>query len=139
MGKHFNHKHFSKKRRRNAKAFETAEIIEFQHSKFEAERAWVRLGNELTVSIGKLRGPRLRAQPVTTFTARDGRLLRSVIRVDHQVQWGTGRSARLEITGDGPMARSARELGLDRARIVAAFRTDRFRAQLPAGADVGKS
>jgi phosphate starvation-inducible PhoH-like protein len=39
LGKHFNHKHFSKKRRRNAKAFETAEIIEFQHSKFEAERA----------------------------------------------------------------------------------------------------
>lgn len=40
MGKHFNAKHFSKKsRRRNARAFETAEIIEFQGSKFEAERA----------------------------------------------------------------------------------------------------
>ncbi len=44
MGKHFSHKHFnnkhlSKKRRRNGRAFETAEIIEFQGSKFEAERA----------------------------------------------------------------------------------------------------
>ena len=39
MGKHFSNKHFSKKRRRNVRAFETAEIIEFQHSKFEAERA----------------------------------------------------------------------------------------------------
>jgi phosphate starvation-inducible PhoH-like protein len=37
--KHFNDKHVSKKRRRNARAFETAEIIEFQGSKFEAERA----------------------------------------------------------------------------------------------------
>jgi phosphate starvation-inducible PhoH-like protein len=38
--KHFNNKHFSKKqRRRNGRAFETAEIIEFQGSKFEAERA----------------------------------------------------------------------------------------------------
>ena len=37
--KHFNNKHFSKKqRRRNGRAFETAEIIEFQGSKFEAER-----------------------------------------------------------------------------------------------------
>ncbi len=45
MGKHFSNKHFSnnkhlgKKRRRNGREFETAEIIEFQHSKFEAERA----------------------------------------------------------------------------------------------------
>jgi phosphate starvation-inducible PhoH-like protein len=43
LGKHFSHKHFnnkhlSKKRRRNAREFETAEIIEFQGLKFEAER-----------------------------------------------------------------------------------------------------
>jgi phosphate starvation-inducible PhoH-like protein len=36
--KHFNNKNFSKKRRRNGRTFETAEIIEFQGSKFEAER-----------------------------------------------------------------------------------------------------
>ena len=39
MGKHFSNKHFSKKRRRNIRSFETAEIIEFQHSKFEVERS----------------------------------------------------------------------------------------------------
>jgi len=44
LGKHFSHKHFSNKhfgkknRRRNGRAFETAEIIEFQGLKFEAER-----------------------------------------------------------------------------------------------------
>ena len=38
MGKHFSNKHFNKKRRRNASGFETAEIIEFQGSKFESER-----------------------------------------------------------------------------------------------------
>ena len=38
MGKHFSNKHFNKKRRRNAAGFETAEIIEFQGSKFESER-----------------------------------------------------------------------------------------------------
>lgn len=39
MGKHFSNKHFNKKRRRHVREFETAEIIEFQSSKFEAERA----------------------------------------------------------------------------------------------------
>ena len=48
MGKHFsdrhfnnrqfNNKHSGKKRRRHLQAFETAEIIEFHNSKFEAER-----------------------------------------------------------------------------------------------------
>jgi phosphate starvation-inducible protein PhoH and related proteins len=43
LGKHFGHKHFSnkhfgKKSRRRGRTFETAEIIEFQGSKFEAER-----------------------------------------------------------------------------------------------------
>lgn len=38
MGKHFSNKHFNKKRRRNTRAFETAEIIEFRGSKFESER-----------------------------------------------------------------------------------------------------
>lgn len=38
MGKHFSKKHFDKKRRRNMREFETAEIIEFQ-TKFEKERA----------------------------------------------------------------------------------------------------
>ena len=39
MGKHFSNKHFSKKRRRNVRSLETAEIIEFQSSKFEFERS----------------------------------------------------------------------------------------------------
>ena len=38
MGKHFSNKHFNKKRRRNVRSYETAEIIEFQSPKFEIER-----------------------------------------------------------------------------------------------------
>jgi phosphate starvation-inducible protein PhoH and related proteins len=38
LGKHFGNKHFSKKRRRNLRGFETAEIIELQHPKFGVER-----------------------------------------------------------------------------------------------------
>jgi phosphate starvation-inducible protein PhoH and related proteins len=38
LGKHASNKHFNKKRRRDARGVETAEIIEFQSSKFEHER-----------------------------------------------------------------------------------------------------
>jgi phosphate starvation-inducible PhoH-like protein len=38
LGKHYNSRHFSKKRRRQLREFESAEIIEFQNSKFEPER-----------------------------------------------------------------------------------------------------
>jgi phosphate starvation-inducible PhoH-like protein len=38
LGKSFNNKHFNKKRHRDARTFETAEIIELQCSKFEHER-----------------------------------------------------------------------------------------------------
>jgi phosphate starvation-inducible PhoH-like protein len=38
LGKHFSNKHFNKKRRRNIRSVETAEIIEFQNSKFQFER-----------------------------------------------------------------------------------------------------
>ncbi len=38
FGKHFSNKHFNKKRRRNVRSYETAEIIEFQTPKFEVER-----------------------------------------------------------------------------------------------------
>jgi phosphate starvation-inducible PhoH-like protein len=38
LGKHFSNKHFNKKRRRNLRGFESAEIIELQSAKFAAER-----------------------------------------------------------------------------------------------------
>lgn len=106
-------------------------------TRFADAGASVALGDELELSIGALRGPRTKAQPVVTYTEKDGRLLRTRIDVDHRVRWGGGGGARLSIRGDGPMARSARALGLDTAPIVAAFRTDGFRARLPAGVDLG--
>ncbi len=106
---------------------------------FVKNEASVRLGDELTLRLERLSGPRLAAQPVVTYTAREGRLLRTTIAVDHEVRWGTGLAAHLELRGDGPTASAAGKLGLDRARAVAAFRTDRFRARLPAGVELGPS
>jgi len=104
---------------------------------FMKDEASVRLGDELTLRIAGLSGPRLRGQPVVTYTARGGRLLRTRIDVDHRVRWGTGSGAHLELRAEGPTERLARRLGLHQERIVAAFRADTFRARLPAGADLG--
>jgi hypothetical protein len=106
-------------------------------TRFDDDGARVALGDELVLSIARLRGPRMRGQPVVTFTNRGGRLVRTVIEVDHRVQWGSGLGAKLQLIGDGPTARSAKRLALDKSRIIATFRADVFRARLPAGVDVG--
>jgi hypothetical protein len=106
-------------------------------TRFEHERARVTLGDEIEVEVGRLSGPLLRAQPVVTYTERAGRLIRTRIDVDHHVRWGLGSSVRLTLRGDGPLANAARRLGLGEARILAAFRTDGFRARLPIGVDLG--
>lgn len=106
-------------------------------TRFSEEGASGKLGSELVLSLDRLRGPILVGQPVVTYTGKEGRLIRTCIDVDHEVRWGSGMGARLELTGDGPTAETARRLGLDEARMVAAFRTDGFRAKLPAGKDLG--
>jgi hypothetical protein len=104
---------------------------------FDDAEASVTLGAELRLKLTSSWGPTLAGQPIVTYTERDGRLIRTRIDVDHRVRWGSGRGARLDVIGDGPTAKAARELGLDRAPIVASFRVDRFRAKLPAGVDLG--
>lgn len=104
---------------------------------FVAGEASVRLGDELALRVPAASGPRLPGQPIVTYTAREGRLVRTRIDVDHRARWGGGGGAHLELRDEGPTARLARRLGLDRARIVASFRVDRFRARLPLGRDVG--
>jgi hypothetical protein len=106
-------------------------------TRFRPDGATVALGSELELTVGPRSGPVLAAQPVVTYTERQGRLLRTRIDVDHRVRWGLGRGVRLTIRGEGPSATTARKLGLERALVLASFRTDSFRARLPAGVDLG--
>ena len=105
-------------------------------TRFDDTGASARLGDEVELSMGRLRGPK-KALPVVTYTGRAQRLIRTVIDVEGQVTLGAASSVKLRVIGDGPTARSIERLGLERAPKLAAFRTDRFRAILPAGADVG--
>jgi hypothetical protein len=105
-------------------------------TRFEDQGASVRLGGEFTLTLGRIRGVS-KALPIATFTARQGRLIRTSIRTEHPVTFGLAAGARLTLTGDGPTAESIRRLGIDRATPLAAFRTDRWHAILPAGRDLG--
>jgi hypothetical protein len=106
-------------------------------TRFEERQAFARLGDEVELTVPRLSGPSLASQPVTTYTGRKGRLIRTVIATEHQVRWGLGGGAKVKLVGDGPTARSLRALGLEDPKVVAAFRTDGFRASLAAGEDLG--
>lgn len=108
------------------------------HTTFREESAHCRLADEIELSVGKLRGPSM-LLPVVTYTSKGKRLIRTVIEVEQAVKWGMGRSASLRVIGDGPTAQSVRALGMESLQPAAVFRTERFRAILPAGADIGPS
>nr|UZH23207.1 hypothetical protein [myxobacterium MSr12020] len=102
-------------------------------TRFEKDTASCRLGDELTLAIGRPSGPRTRL-PIVTYTRHpQGDLVRTVIATDHRVRWGSAAGARLELRGDGPSAQTVRRLGLHQRTPVLTFRTDSFRAKLPAG------
>ncbi len=103
-------------------------------TRFDEDAASCRLGDELTLAIGRPRGPRTRL-PVVTYTKHpEGHLVRTAIATDHRVQWGSAAGARLALLGDGPTAKTVRRLGLHERTPLLTFRTDSFRAKLPAGA-----
>lgn len=100
-------------------------------------RARIKLGDELELDVGPMRGPKTRGLPTVTYTSRGGQLIRTVITVGHGLRWDIGSDTRLTLRGPGPTADSARALGLESAKPACVFRTEAFRAQLPAGTAVG--
>ncbi len=101
------------------------------------ETARVRLGDELELEVAPIKGPETVGLPVVTYTSKDGQLIRTVIEVGHRVRWGLGGGTTLKLLGSGPTADAARALGLEGKRPNAVFRTDGFRAKLPAGVAIG--
>lgn len=98
-------------------------------------RVHVRLGSELTLSLGSERGPERATLPIACYTRKDDRLLRTVIEVAGTSTWGV--SGEVTLHGDGPTAASFERLGLVGKRPIATFRTHDFTAVLPRGTDMG--
>jgi hypothetical protein len=109
-------------------------------TEFRPDGVRIVLQNELRLTMTRGRGLVTRGQPFVTLSVSPrGRVLRTIVEVDHKVRWGGGRSVHLEILGDGPTARNARALGLDSSKPTLAFSTDRMRSILPAGEDLGSA
>ena len=105
-------------------------------TRFDDHGARVRLGDELTLSLGGVRGMR-RGLPVVTYTSREGTLVRTSITTAIAPKLGLPRDGKIEIHGAGRTADAARALGMDSRAPIAAFHTNRFVATLPIGKDLG--
>ncbi len=95
------------------------------------------LEREFRLRVKSSRGIRVRGMPFVILSILQGRILRTIVEVDHDVRWSLGGGVSLEVLGDGPTAQSIRELGMDQTRPALVFRTDRMRSFLPLGKDQG--
>lgn len=107
-------------------------------TRFGARDATVRLGDELTLRLGGVRGL-ARTLPVVTYTRREDTIVRTSIEVDCAPTLGLASGAGLELHGDGPTARIVRALRMHEKKPLAAFHTNAFRARLPAGRELGSA
>ena len=107
------------------------------NTRFDSQGVNVRLGDELTMSMGKSGMLKTPGIPILTLTQKKGQIIRSVIECDHTLRWGGSGTAKIEIHGEGPCTKTVRGLGLHTTKPFAAFRTDRFTALLPEGKAVG--
>ncbi len=104
---------------------------------FSENRTEAVLEGEFLLRVDKSTGIGLRGMPFVILSLLHGRILRTVVEVDHDVRWSLGSGATLEMLGDGPTARSIRALGLHVIKPALIFRTDRMRSFLPLGEDQG--
>jgi hypothetical protein len=104
---------------------------------FASDHTHVTLENEFTLKMGNPGGLRIKGQPFANFTINEGHLIRTIVEVDHKVQFGAARKVKLEILGNGPSANSMKTLGLAELSPTLAFRTDGWRSILPEGKDLG--
>jgi hypothetical protein len=96
------------------------------------------LRGELELTMGRSGSLQTGGMPFVTYSVnRDGRVLRTIVDVDHRVRWGGAGSVEMKVLGDGPMVKCVKALGLDGAKPSLAMRTDAMRSILPAGEDMG--
>ena len=108
-------------------------------TKFDRQTVQIILGEELVIEHRVRFGVPMPCPPYVFFSELDGRLLRTVVPVEHKLHMGGARSVRVHITGDGPTSATVRTLGLDRRRPMFAFRAEPLRFSLPLGVAVGST
>lgn len=109
------------------------------NTEFDDRSARVRLGSELELELGSVRGVPRRL-PIVTFTELNGRLVRTAIDVRSTPTLGVpSRSSLRLLGGDGPTGEIVRALGLHEISPSLAFHSRSFVATLPLGNAMGAS
>jgi hypothetical protein len=106
-------------------------------TQFGRDAVEVILGEELVIEHRARFGLTMPAPPFVFFSELDGRLLRTVVPVEHRLRMGGARSVQVQVTGEGPTSATVRRLGLDAMRPMLAARSDHLKFVLPAGTPVG--
>jgi hypothetical protein len=106
-------------------------------TEFDHEDAQVILGEELVLEHRARFGVKVPGRPFVYFSELEGRLLRTVVPVEHSQRMGGARSVRIQVTGDGPTAETVRRLGLERRRPMLAARADHVKLALRLGIPIG--
>ena len=108
-------------------------------TEFTRDGAEIILGEELVIEHRARFGMKMPAPPYVFFSELDGRLLRTVVPMDHKIRMGGARSVRIHVTADGPTAATVRRLGLERRRPMMAVRADHLKFTLPLGDAIGSA
>ena len=108
-------------------------------TEFGREGAQVILGDELVLEHRARFGMRMPGRPFVYFSELEGRLLRTVVPVEHSQRIGGARSVKLQVTGDGPTAETVRRLGLPGRRPMFAARADHVKLSLAPGLSIGSA
>ena len=108
-------------------------------TQFGRDAAEIILGEELVIEHRARYGMTMPAPPYVFFSELDGRMIRTVVPVEHKQRMGGARSVRMHVTGDGPTAATVRRLGLEARRPMIAARVDHLRFALPLGKPMGSA
>lgn len=106
-------------------------------TEFDRDAVQVILGEELVLEHRARFGVKMPAPPYVFFSELDGRLIRTIVPVEHKLRMGGARSVRLHVTGNGPTAGTVRRLGLESRRPMVVARADHLKFTLPLGTPVG--
>jgi hypothetical protein len=106
-------------------------------TEFDRKGAEIILGEELVIEHRARFGITMPTPPYVFFSELDGRMLRTIVPVEHKLRMGGASSVRVHVTSDGPTASSVRRLGLHQRRPMLAARVDHLKFVLPLGVTIG--
>jgi hypothetical protein len=96
------------------------------------------LPGDVSIEVPRGRGPALTiAAPFSTFTVRDGMLIRTRVPSRSRLRLVRGRRTRVAVTGSGRVAALLDRLGCTTMTPTFGFWCEHFASQLPAGEPIG--